>query len=101
MARLAVLMTVLLALAGFVACGSSASDAPAVVPATTEAVTAPQPTASVADPVVTEPVPSAEIIIVTDTLPEELDPLRLKANSDKRNHVFTFDALRNLGPDGH
>ena len=25
----------------------------------------------------------------------------MKANSDKRMHVFTFDGLRNLGPNGH
>ena len=88
MVRLAVLVSMLLALAGLTACGSSAAevpaDAPAIVPATTAAVTAPQPTASVADPVAMEPVPSAEIIIVTDTLPEELDPLRLKANYELR-----------------
>jgi peptide/nickel transport system substrate-binding protein len=45
--------------------------------------------------------PTAEITIVSDGLLGELDPTRLKANSDKRFHVFTFDALRNLGPDGH
>lgn len=105
MVKLAVLVSVLFALAGLAACGSSAqeapADAPAVVPSTTEAMAAPQATVSVPDAAPVDFVPTAEIVIVTDTLPEELDPTRLKANSDKRNHVFTFDALRNLGPDGH
>jgi peptide/nickel transport system substrate-binding protein len=105
MVKLAILVSVLFALAGLVACGSSDSvapaDAPVKAPATTAAVAAPQPTASVADITPADAVLSAEIVIVTDTLPERLDPTRLKANSDKRNHVFTFDALRNLGPDGH
>ena len=114
MAKLAVLVSLILAIAGMVACGSSAPEAPAAESATqapameattapeaTEAMAAPQATVAVPEPAPEGFVPTAEITIVTDTLPEELDPVRLKANSDKRMHVFTFDALRNLGPNGH
>ena len=114
MAKLAVLVSLILAIAGVIACGSSAPEAPAAESATqapameattapeaTEAMAAPQATVAVPEPAPEGFVPTAEITIVTDTLPEELDPLRLKANSDKRMHVFTFDALRNLGPNGH
>ena len=114
MVKLAVLVSLILAIAGVVACGSSAPEAPAAESATqapameattapeaTEAMAAPQATVAVPEPAPEGFVPTAEITIVTDTLPEELDPLWLKANSDKRMHVFTFDALRNLGPNGH
>ena len=105
MVKIATLVSILLALAGFLACGSSA---PATTPKTStdKAVEAPKATAAPAAAVEAKAVPgdpvlSAEIVIVTDTLQEEFDPTRLKANSDKRMHVFIFDALRNLGPKGH
>jgi len=108
MVKIAILVSTLLALAGFLACGSSA---PATTPKTStdKAVEAPKATAAPAAvvaatasmPAGADPVLSAEIVIVTDTLQDEFDPTRLKANSDKRMHVFIFDALRNLGPEGH
>ena len=112
MVKLAVLVSLILAITAVVACGSSSPEVPAEEPKmeatmapeateANEAMAAPQATVAVPEPAPEGFVPTAEITIVTDTLPEELDPLRLKANSDKRMHVFTFDALRNLGPNGH
>ena len=106
MAKLAALVFLILAITVVVACGSSAPEPEpqmeaTMAPEATEVIAAPAATVAVPEPAPEGFVPTAEIVIVTDTLPEELDPLRLKANSDKRMHVFTFDGLRNLGPNGH
>ena len=106
MVKTAVLLASLLILAAIVACGGSATPAPiSPTEAPTEEAMAPTEVAPAATEEAMEPpadfVPTAEITIVSDGLLAELDPTRLKANSDKRFHVFTFDALRNLGPEGH
>ena len=106
MVKTAVLLASLLILAAIVACGGSATPAPiSPTEAPTEEAMAPTEVAPAATEEAMEPpadlTPTAEITIVSDGLLGELDPTRLKANSDKRFHVFTFDALRNLGPDGH
>ena len=106
MVKTAVLLASLLILAAIVACGGSATpDISPPTKAPVEEAMAPTEAAPAATEAAMEPpadfVPTAEITIVSDGLLAELDPTRLKANSDKRFHVFTFDALRNLGPEGH
>ena len=106
MVKTAVLLASLLILAAIVACGGSATPEPSPpTKAPAEEAMAPTEAAPAATEAAMEPpaefVPTVDITIVSDGLLGELDPTRLKANSDKRFHVFTFDALRNLGPDGH
>ena len=106
MLKAAVLLASLLILAAVVACGGSATPEPS---GTGETMVKEEPTATIAPTAVPTEAPAepadvgltADITIVSDGLLAELDPTRLKANSDKRFHVFTFDALRNLGPEGH